>query len=160
MIPQSASTSIASSRTNSSVSESSTSTSDSTVSSSESSAPFSSIGETLKTRTGREIVGLFDLRDQLLTSPETRFHAAYLFMRFFHLLFGIRSRKKDHSGHSQELGDTASSELFSLVAEGSALVTWDVAVACLALSVKVCLYLRFYMLSFRTRSSPSLFIAP
>ncbi|KAG6842814.1 hypothetical protein H0H87_010144, partial [Tephrocybe sp. NHM501043] len=58
---------------------------------------------------------LTNLQDQLATSPETRFHAVYLFLRFFcaHLPCSI-----------------------GLDQEGLRLVTWDIAVACLAVSVK------------------------
>ncbi|KAE9398618.1 hypothetical protein BT96DRAFT_723851 [Gymnopus androsaceus JB14] len=71
-----------------------------------------------------------DLTDQLLNSPESRFHAAYLFMRFFDIVFGTQEmRQKDKV---KGLG------LFSRWdIDGSELVTWDVAIACLALSVKL-----------------------
>ena len=59
-----------------------------------------------------------DLYDLLSTSSETRFHACYLFFRYFLFV------------SSPEDG-------VSVKDEGIQAVVWDVAVACLALSVKV-----------------------
>ncbi|KAJ4485341.1 hypothetical protein J3R30DRAFT_1344387 [Lentinula aciculospora] len=80
---------------------------------------------------------LSDLTEQLLNSPETRFHAAYLFMRFFHLVFGMTQEPGSRQEHVEEMGLNIFSRKFSLGFEGSELVTWDVAVGCLALSVKM-----------------------
>ena len=57
-----------------------------------------------------------DLFDLLSTSNETRFHAGHLFMRYFRL---ISCADADEESEALEA------------------VTWDLAVACLALSVKV-----------------------
>ncbi|KAF8824064.1 hypothetical protein HHX47_DHR9000217 [Lentinula edodes] len=81
---------------------------------------------------------LSDLCEQLLNSPETRFHAAYLFMRFFHLIF--EAAYESDSEENEHVGETALEEFarrFALDVDGSELVTWDVAVGCLALSVKI-----------------------
>ncbi|KAJ7272791.1 hypothetical protein C8J57DRAFT_259459 [Mycena rebaudengoi] len=61
-----------------------------------------------------------DLWDQLCTSPETRFHAAYMFARYFYFLSGTRTPAGD-----------------SIPELGWKLAAWDVATACLALSVKI-----------------------
>lgn len=67
-----------------------------------------------------------NLLDQLATSPETRFHAAYMFLRYFYLVRGAPGSPSC----SAFRGDVLSEHGFELV-------TWDVAVGCLALSVKV-----------------------
>ncbi|KAI0718555.1 hypothetical protein C8T65DRAFT_803825 [Cerioporus squamosus] len=64
-----------------------------------------------------------DLYDLLSSSSETRFHAAYLFLRY---LLHVRS-----SGAASTAVRQSSEDQEALEA-----VTWDVAVACLALSVK------------------------
>lgn len=51
--------------------------------------------------------------DQLVTSPETRFHAAHMFLRYFNII-----------------GET------HIDAQVCATTIWDVALGCLALSVK------------------------
>lgn len=58
-----------------------------------------------------------DLYDVLATCPEMRFHAGYLFLRYFSLL----------NSPAMSLDD----------AEAAEAVMWDIAVACLALSIKV-----------------------
>jgi hypothetical protein len=76
-------------------------------------------GTTSSARTNN---GYIQLYDQLVTSPETRFHAAYLFVRYFACM----------------LGSPCPSPLeFKEFHDGLAMVVWDVAVGCLALSVKV-----------------------
>ncbi|KAG6883300.1 hypothetical protein C0992_009135, partial [Termitomyces sp. T32_za158] len=75
------------------------------------------------------------LVDQLSTSPETRFHAAYLFMRFFWLV-GLST---EGSGtRSTEGGKARETWAFGseLDEEGRRLVTWDVGVTCLGISIK------------------------
>ena len=67
-----------------------------------------------------------DLYDLLSSSAETRFHAAYLFMRYH---MQVRSGS---SASSANAATQPPEEQEALEA-----VTWDVAVACLALSVKV-----------------------
>ncbi|KAF5382838.1 hypothetical protein D9757_007331 [Collybiopsis confluens] len=80
------------------------------------------------------IQGLENLSDQLLNSPETRFHAAYIFWRFFHLVFGSQDGK-DMARPPTDFEKLSNSVLLEL--EGSEYVTWDLAVASLALSVKL-----------------------
>ncbi len=67
-----------------------------------------------------------DLYDLLSSSPETRFHAGYLFLRY--LLRARPTAALKLAAASQSSDDQ----------EALAAITWDVAVACLALSVKVC----------------------
>ncbi|KAG6893927.1 hypothetical protein C0992_008145, partial [Termitomyces sp. T32_za158] len=77
-----------------------------------------------------------NLVDQLSTSPETRFHAAYLFMRFFWIV-GLST---EGSGtRSAEGGKARETWAFGseLDEEGRRLVTWDVGVTCLGISIKV-----------------------
>ncbi|KAL6306976.1 hypothetical protein BKA93DRAFT_771786 [Sparassis latifolia] len=64
------------------------------------------------------------LRDQLTTSEETRFHAAYLFMRYF---LRVGSGPESPKARGMDM---------ILLREGREAVTWDVAVACIALCVK------------------------
>ncbi|KAJ3829298.1 hypothetical protein F5880DRAFT_503157 [Lentinula raphanica] len=84
---------------------------------------------------------LTDLTDQLLNSPETRFHAAYLFVRFFRLIFGAAqgsgTTTKGSPVDSSERTFESFCRKYSWDIEGSELVLWDVAVGCLALSVKL-----------------------
>ena len=84
-----------------------------------------------------------DLTDQLMNSPETRFHAAWMFLRFFYLTMspnrntGPRNNTRNLSRQSSLTSNTSA----STNQEGRDLVIWDIAVACLALSVKVSLSL-------------------
>ncbi|KAG6805939.1 hypothetical protein H0H92_013344, partial [Tricholoma furcatifolium] len=70
-----------------------------------------------------------NLHCQLSTSPKTRFHAAYLFLRFFRAVErGNLSTKTTTSTQCQWAHE--------LDARGKLLVTWNLALACLAISVK------------------------
>ncbi|KAG6809688.1 hypothetical protein H0H92_015146 [Tricholoma furcatifolium] len=70
-----------------------------------------------------------NLHCQLSTSPETRFHAAYLFLRFF--------RAVERGNLSMETTTSTQCQwAHELDAHGKLLVTWDLALACLAISVK------------------------
>lgn len=85
--------------------------------------------------------GLPDLIEQLLYSPETRFHAAYMFTRYWYLLMGDRE-SKERIKSMQEAAAAAEDGLPedpSIPSEGWYLVAWDSCLACLAISVKVCL---------------------
>lgn len=79
-----------------------------------------------------------DLYDILSGSSEIRFHAGHLFLRYFSLV-----------GHPT--GSTAHDE----DAEAFESVAWDIAVACLAISVKVSFSLYPVPLWPLTPSSPS-----
>ncbi|KAJ6630280.1 hypothetical protein B0H10DRAFT_2207962 [Mycena sp. CBHHK59/15] len=68
-----------------------------------------------------------DLLDQLLTSPETRFHAAYMFTRYFYRVIGDHEQRGVNGLQKQE----------GHPVDGWDLVVWDIVIACLALSVKV-----------------------
>jgi hypothetical protein len=61
------------------------------------------------------------LVDQLKTSPETRFHAAWIFLRYHHLMGVVRTR-------------SVTLEQLPLYPSGG---VWDVTLASLAISVKV-----------------------
>lgn len=65
-----------------------------------------------------------DLYDILSESSEIRFHAGHLFLRYFSLV--------GHPTGSTSTGRDEDAEAFESVA-------WDIAVACLAISVKVSL---------------------
>lgn len=123
---------------------------------SSSSSSFSSV------QTKRAASKLSDLHDQLSTSPDTRFHAAYIFLRYFYLVgdgsqatsnrASICEDQSDDEDSSIDWGSEypememerktqkGSLRLLQLdlgLTEGREMVTWDTAVACLALSVKV-----------------------
>jgi hypothetical protein len=89
-----------------------------------------------------------DLMDQLKNSPETRFHAAWLFLRFFYLTMspdrntGQRNNAQNLSRQSSLVSNSSA----STNQEGRDLIIWDIAIACLALSVKVTLILAFFAL--------------
>jgi hypothetical protein len=70
----------------------------------------------------------FNLQDQLQNSPETRFHAAWMFLSYFHLTA---------SPEATPNSSRSSSRSCSVDEEGLDLVVWDIAIACLAISVKV-----------------------
>ncbi|KAF9011096.1 hypothetical protein BDQ17DRAFT_1345462 [Cyathus striatus] len=70
-----------------------------------------------------------NLCDQLTTSPETRFHAAWMFLRYF---FIINSMDRFH-GNNEQVSVTSCE---SRSDGGKRLAVWDVALACLALSIK------------------------
>ncbi|KAH6905150.1 hypothetical protein BKA70DRAFT_1431236 [Coprinopsis sp. MPI-PUGE-AT-0042] len=64
-----------------------------------------------------------NLYDQLSSCPETRFHAVWMFLRYFLLVTESNGTPSNYPGsHSHE--------------EFDALIVWDIALACLALSVK------------------------
>ncbi|KAJ7684424.1 hypothetical protein DFH06DRAFT_1073089 [Mycena polygramma] len=83
--------------------------------------------------------GMPDLIDQLLHSPETRFHAAHMFTRFFYLVMRD-SRQRTKIEAMQQAAEAAENDLPfdpAVPAEGWHLVAWDSCLACLALSVKL-----------------------
>ncbi|KAJ7778802.1 hypothetical protein DFH07DRAFT_540215, partial [Mycena maculata] len=73
-----------------------------------------------------------DFIDQLLTSPETRFHAAYMFARYFYLFMGEKIERSQREATAAE--DKAGDEM---ARDGWPLVVWDVCLACLAISIKM-----------------------
>ncbi|KAJ7184520.1 hypothetical protein C8R46DRAFT_1299604 [Mycena filopes] len=83
-----------------------------------------------------------DLVDQLLYSPETRFHAGYMFLRYFFLLMGDAAARERIEG-MQAAALAAENEAQvpfgdpTVPAEGWSLVVWDCCLACLAISVKM-----------------------
>ncbi|KAJ7700823.1 hypothetical protein B0H17DRAFT_1195669 [Mycena rosella] len=88
---------------------------------------------------GHEDDEVIDLMDQLLTSPETRFHAAYMFARYFYLVMGDGKERKKIKAMQQSLA-LANNNLPwdpSIPPDGWALVAWDCCLACLAISVKM-----------------------
>ncbi|PCH37539.1 hypothetical protein WOLCODRAFT_167571 [Wolfiporia cocos MD-104 SS10] len=70
----------------------------------------------------------WDLRDQLATSDVTRFHAAYLLIRYF-----FRIGPTDSAVSSPE-SPTRKEQQLQL--DGQQALTWDIALACVTLSVK------------------------
>nr|GAT54434.1 predicted protein [Mycena chlorophos] len=84
-----------------------------------------------------------DLTDQLNTSPETRFHAAHLFLRYFRILMANeKERARIEALQSDELqevpvADMDSEDITTQLSEGWRWMLWDAAVACLAISVKM-----------------------
>jgi D-alanyl-lipoteichoic acid acyltransferase DltB (MBOAT superfamily) len=82
-----------------------------------------------------------DLMDQLKNSPETRFHAAWLFLRFFYLTMSPErnSGPRDNARNLSRQSSLNSNTSASTNQEGRDLIIWDIAIACLALSVKVTL---------------------
>ncbi|KAJ7144960.1 hypothetical protein C8R43DRAFT_1237719 [Mycena crocata] len=80
-----------------------------------------------------------DLLDQLLSSPETRFHAAYMFARYFYLLMTDQEEREkielmQQAAAAAEYGTTWD---VSIPPDGWMLVAWDCCLACLAISVKL-----------------------
>ncbi|KDR71613.1 hypothetical protein GALMADRAFT_143867 [Galerina marginata CBS 339.88] len=96
----------------------------------ESSSPCSSLSSS--TSTSRSECDVTDselghnLFDQLQNSPETRFHAVWMFLRFFSLAMPVDS---DGLSNSKHIMKTLRSEAFKHS-------VWNTAVACLAISVK------------------------
>lgn len=84
-----------------------------------------------------------DLHDQLSTSPETRFHAAYMFIRYLLRAVGDEYEEIESLVASQSLSrfETSSSDDEQVqprhMEHATKTIIWDVAVGCLALSVKV-----------------------
>ena len=106
-----------------------------------------------------------DLMDQLKNSPETRFHAAWMFLRYFYLTMspdlnmdtGTRNNARNLSRQSS-LNSNASA---STNLERRDHVIWDIAIACLALSVKVSLlFLVVTSIADRSWEVPSRFSEP
>ena len=83
-----------------------------------------------------------DLMDQLKNSPETRFHAAWLFLRFFYLTMSTdcNTGPRDNARYISRQSSLNSNTSASTNQEGRDLVIWDIAIACLALSVKVVVF--------------------
>ncbi|KAJ6500721.1 hypothetical protein C8R45DRAFT_79034 [Mycena sanguinolenta] len=81
-----------------------------------------------------------DLIDQLLYSPETRFHAAYMFIRYWYLMMGDRKTKLKLTSMREAAAAAEGNDLPddpSIPSEGWLLVVWDSCLACLAISVKL-----------------------
>jgi hypothetical protein len=93
----------------------------------------------------------YDLYDQLATSPETRFHAVYLFIRYLlrvvaeedvlELGRGPRAISKKRCPRTEADNDEDEVEVEEVdphfLKDATRTVIWDIAVGCLALSVKV-----------------------
>ncbi|KZT63485.1 hypothetical protein DAEQUDRAFT_119444 [Daedalea quercina L-15889] len=74
-----------------------------------------------------------DLSEHLRNSPETRWHAAQLFIRYFHHLGAVCSCTASPVSAS---GRQTLTEEALLAHDGSEAIVWDCAIACVALSVK------------------------
>ena len=90
-----------------------------------------------------------DLMDQLKNSPETRFHAAWLFLRFFYLTMSPdrNTSPRNDARYLSRQSSLSSNTSASTNQEGRDLIIWDIAIACLALSVKVTLTRVFSVMS-------------
>ncbi|KIM43949.1 hypothetical protein M413DRAFT_25456 [Hebeloma cylindrosporum] len=77
---------------------------------------------------------IYNLLDQLQNSPETRFHAVWMFLRFFYLTLSPALE----SYSTTKIADPILSPIVRtvLAKDGLDLYLWDIAVACLSLSVK------------------------
>ncbi|KAI9056299.1 hypothetical protein FKP32DRAFT_1585806 [Trametes sanguinea] len=69
-----------------------------------------------------------DLYDVLSAIPEVRFHAGHLFLRYFWLVGSSSPHQASDLEDKEETTDDAKTAL--------EVVTWDIAVACLAISIK------------------------
>ena len=121
-------------------------TSASSVATLKSGSSFSSYSSTSTSSSSSTALQPSDLMDQLKNSPETRFHAAWLFLRFFYLTMspdrnsGPRNNARNISRQSSLNSNTSA----STNQEGRDLIIWDIAIACLALSVKVIVFLALF----------------
>jgi hypothetical protein len=77
-----------------------------------------------------------NLLDQLQTSHETRFHACWMFLRFFFLTTS-RTSHLDTEIQTFRAGSFDSQSSTTTEEQGHGLLVWDIAVACLSLSVKL-----------------------
>ncbi|KAF7298464.1 hypothetical protein MKEN_01371500 [Mycena kentingensis (nom. inval.)] len=80
-----------------------------------------------------------DLVDQLSTSAETRFHAAYIFLRNFYILWDDDEMRQDLERMKNGMdarGDDVDSEDDDMEPQGWNLVVWDTVIAALAISTK------------------------
>ena len=93
----------------------------STIGSGSSSASSVTVGNPVET--------VDNLLDQLQTSHETRFHACWMFLRYFYLLMTSESSRFRAAGPDGLYRS-------KLEQEGRELVVLDISVACLSLSVK------------------------
>ena len=100
-----------------------------------------------------------DLIDQLKNSPETRFHAAWLFLRFFYLTMSPDRYMgpRNNAGNISRQSSLNSNSSASTDQEGRDLIIWDIAIACLALSVKVIVFLALYLLLIKVMGLSSSF---
>lgn len=71
-----------------------------------------------------------DLLDQLTTSPETRFLAAHMFLRYCYIIVGCPP------GDASQVSSDGSDDDDHLFEDGKHLMVWDIAIGCLALSIK------------------------
>jgi len=84
-----------------------------------------------------------DLFNELSSSPETRFHAVYVFLRFFYRVMSDESSIEqvtlsDGTRYLRRISEgSGSGRQASMDEEGRKLMIWDIAVGSLALSVKV-----------------------
>lgn len=96
----------------------------------------SSFSSTILPEREPDILNLFD---QLTTCPNTRFHAVWMFLRYFYLVMSETGNQHLRSADSQPVHGTDTEA-------GHTLVVWDIALGCLALSIKV----RLCVMSFKS----------
>jgi hypothetical protein len=80
---------------------------------------------------------LSNLEDQLAHSPNTRFHAAWLLLRYFLLCMRVEGIKRSQNSALSRTSSVESVRSSAIDSEGLNLVLWDVAVGCLSVSIKV-----------------------
>ncbi|TFK63164.1 hypothetical protein BDN72DRAFT_882234 [Pluteus cervinus] len=77
-----------------------------------------------------------DLVDQLSSSPETRFHAVYMFLRYCFVIIGQNDCDTANIPGSKSTKKYKGMDREVLLEDGQKLLLWDIALGCLALSVK------------------------
>jgi hypothetical protein len=127
----------------------------SSVASLTSSSSFSSYSSTSTSSSTSMDRQPLDLIDQLKNSPETRFHAAWLFLRFFYLTMSPDRNTGNNARNISRQSSMNSNTSGSTNQEGRDLIIWDIAIACLALSVKVIVFLALCLLLIRVTTLSS-----
>lgn len=84
-----------------------------------------------------------NLEDQLAHSPNTRFHAVWMLLRYFYLCRKMDDGKRSENPRLSRTSSVDSVRSTAADTQGLNLVLWDVTVACLSLSVKVRLFRLF-----------------
>ncbi|KAF5319386.1 hypothetical protein D9619_008485 [Psilocybe cf. subviscida] len=79
---------------------------------------------------------LSNLEDQLAHSPNTRFHAAWMLLRYFHLCMKTKDSKQSEKSGLPRASSIDSVRSNATDTDGLNLILWDVAVACLSVSIK------------------------
>lgn len=78
-----------------------------------------------------------NLRSQLLDSPDTRWHAAHMFTRYFLRMGTFPSASPMPDEEQRETTITEKGSSSARILNGREALSWDLAVACVAMAVKV-----------------------